>query len=59
MKARVSLKDFINDCLWEQFFASNSAQNSSNLISLKILVTPRPVTLFQIKISAIQLQNKC
>ena len=32
MKTRVCLKYFVNDCLWKQFFATNSPQTPSNLI---------------------------
>ena len=32
MKTRVSLKYFVNDCLWKKFFASNLSQTPSNLI---------------------------
>ena len=46
MKARVSLRHFVNDYLWKQFFASNSSQTPSDLISLTILVTLRPFTQF-------------
>ena len=46
MKTRVSLKYFVNDGLWKQFFASNLAQTLSNVISLTILVTLRPVREF-------------
>ena len=58
MEARVSLRFFVNDCLWKHFFASKSTQTHSNLISLTILVTLRPSTQFQPKIRAIKLQ-KC
>ena len=46
METRVTLKYFVNGGLWKQFFASNSTQTSSNLISLTILVTLRPYTQF-------------
>ena len=39
MKTRVSLKYFVNDCFRKQFFASNSPQTPSNVISSKILGT--------------------
>ena len=59
MKTRVSLKYFVDDCLWKHFFASNSPQIPSNLISLvTILVALKPFTQFQPKIRAIKLQ-KC
>ena len=51
-----SLKYFVNDCLWKQFFASNSPQTPSNLISLTILVTVRPFTQFILKLE--QLSRK-
>ena len=38
VKTRISLKDFVNDCLLKQFFASTSHRTRSNLISLTILV---------------------
>ena len=41
----------------EIFFYSNSPQAPSNLISLTILVFPKPFTLFEDKISAIKLQK--
>ena len=31
MKSRVSLKYFVNDCLWKQIFASNLPTDSLNL----------------------------
>ena len=57
MKTRVSLKYFVNNCLWKQISAFNSPQAPSNLISLTILVTLRPFTQFQPKIRAIKLQK--
>ena len=57
MKTRVSLKYFVSDCIWNAFFDSNLPQTPSNLISLTILVTLRPFTLFQPKIRAIKLQK--
>ena len=57
MKTRVSLKYYVNDCLWKQFFASESRKTTSNLISMTILVTLRPFTKFQLKIRAIKLQK--
>ena len=44
MKTRVSLKYFVDDCLWKylcewMFFNSNSTQITSNLISLTISVS--------------------
>ena len=44
MKTRVSLKYFVNDCLWKHFFSSNSTQTTLNLISLIVFVTLRPFT---------------
>ena len=57
MKTRVSLKYFVNDCLWKHCFASNSPQTPSNLISLIILVTLSSFTQFEPKIRAIKLQK--
>ena len=54
MKTSVSLKYFMNDRLWKHFFASNSPQFPSNLISLTSLVTLSPFTQFQLKIIAIK-----
>ena len=36
MKTVVCLKYFVHDCLWKQFFASNSALVPSNFICLTI-----------------------
>ena len=58
MKTRISLKYFVSDFLWKQFFAPNSTKTHSNLISLTILVTLMPFVQFQPKIRAIKLQ-KC
>ena len=33
METRVSLKHFVNDSFWKQFFACNSHQTPSNLIN--------------------------
>ena len=44
MKTTVSLKYFVNDCLWKHFLKSNSPQTHSISISLTILVTLRPLT---------------
>ena len=49
MKTRVSLKYFVSYCLWKPF-DSNSPETPSNLISLTILVTLRPFTLFNLKL---------
>ena len=57
MKTRVSLKYFVNDCLWKQLFSSNSSQIPPNLISLTILETLRPFTQFSPKIRAIKLKK--
>ena len=46
MKTRVSVKVFVNDCLWKLFFASNSIQTPPNAIFLTILVTLRTFTQF-------------
>ena len=57
MKTRVSLKYFVNDCVWKPLFDSNSTQTRSKLISMTILVTPWPFTLLLPKIRAIKLQK--
>ena len=57
MKTRVSLKYFVNDCLWKHSFASNWPQTPLNLISLRILVTLKPFTQFKTKIRAIKSQK--
>ena len=44
MKTRVSLRYFVNDCLWKHFLSSNSPQTPSNLIYFSILLTVRPFT---------------
>ena len=59
MKTRVSLKYFMNDCLWKHFLASNVPQTPSNLISMTVLITLRSFTQFQPKIRAIKLQKNC
>ena len=58
MKLRISQKDFANDCLWKQLFASNSSQIPSNIVSLKMLLTLRLFTQFWPKIRAIKLQKR-
>ena len=57
MKTRLSLKYFVNDCLWKHFFDSNSPQNPSKLISLTLLGTLRPFTQFCPKVRANKLQK--
>ena len=57
MKTRVSLKYFVNDCLWKHSFAFNLPQILSNLISLKILVTVRPFTKFYLKLEQLSCKN--
>ena len=57
MKTRVSRKYFVDDCVWKQFFASNSPQTPSNLISFTILLALRFFTQFLAKIGAIKLQK--
>ena len=57
MKTGVSLKYFVNDCIWKQFLGSKSPQTSSNLISFTILVTLKPSTQFLPKIRAIKRQK--
>ena len=39
MKTRVSLKYFVNDCHWKQYFVSNAPHTPSKLVSLTTLVT--------------------
>ena len=46
MKTRVSVKYFVNDCLWKYFFVSNLLETPSNLIPLTILATLRSLTQF-------------
>ena len=57
MKTRVSLKYFLNDCQWKQFFASNSPQNPATLFFLKILVTLRSFTQFECTVREIKLKK--
>ena len=38
MKTRVSVKYFVNDCLWKPLFDSYSLQTPSDLISLTVFV---------------------
>ena len=46
IKPRFSLNYFVTDSLWKPFFDYKSPQTSLNLISLTILVTLRPFTMF-------------
>ena len=57
IKTRVCLKFFVNDCLCKQLFASSLPQTPSNLICLTIFVTLRPLTQFQPKIRATNMQK--
>ena len=57
MKTKVSLKYFLNVCLWKLFAASLLPQIPLNLILLTILRTPRPLTHFNPKIRAIKSQK--
>ena len=57
LKTRVCPIYFVHDCLWKQFFASNSPQSTSNLFLWTILVTMRLFTQFQRKIRATKLQK--
>ena len=57
MKTRVSLKYLVKGCLWKTIFDFNSPQTTLNLISLKILVTLRPITVFLLKIRAIKYEK--
>ena len=56
-ETRVSLKYFVNGCLWKHFFASNSPQTSSHSIFVTISVTLSHSTQFEFKIRAIKLQK--
>ena len=56
MKTKVSLRCFVNYCLWKLFFDSNSPHTSSNLICLTFLVTLRPLHRFNLKLE--QLSGK-
>ena len=56
METRINRRCFVNNCLWKQFFASDSTQTPSNLIFMTILVPPRHLPQFQFKISGINLQ---
>ena len=58
MKTRVSLKYFVNYCLWKTFLDFNSPQIPLNLISLTILVTLSPFTLFSPKFREIKWQKR-
>ena len=57
IKNRVTFKYFVSYCLWKHFLDSNLPQTSSNLISLKFLVTLIPFTLFEPKIRAFRSQK--
>ena len=46
MKTRVCLKDFVNDCIWKQFFASDLPQTPLKMVCLTILGTLRSLTRF-------------
>ena len=48
MKARVSLKCFVTDCLWKHIFDFSSSQTPSNLTSMRTLVTLRLINLEQL-----------
>ena len=56
-KTVIRLKNFVNDCPWNHFFASNLPQTTSNTIYFNIFVTLKPFTQFQPKIKAIKLQK--
>ena len=58
MKTRVSLKYFVNNCLWKTFFDCNSPQTPSNVISLIIMVTLRSFTLFNLKLEQLSCKKK-
>ena len=57
MKTRACFKYFIHDCLWEQFFASNSSHAPSNFALMIILVTVNSLTQISSKIRATNLQK--
>ena len=57
MKTTVTLKYFMNKCLWKYAFAFISPQAPPNLISLTILVDPRSFAQIQPKIRAIKLKR--
>ena len=57
MKTRDFLKYFVNGSLCKQFFVFNWPQTSSKLICLTIFVTQRPLTQFQLKIRATNMQK--
>ena len=50
MKARLSVKYFVDDYLRKPLFTSNSTLTPLNLVSLRILVTLRPFTKFYKKL---------
>ena len=54
---RVSIKYFVNVCLWKHFFPFNLSQTTANLIFSKVLVTPRLFALFHSKVRAIKHQK--
>ena len=57
MKTRVSLRYFLNDYLWKHYFASNSTQIPSNLISLTILATQGTLHSFNLKLEQLSSKN--
>ena len=46
MKDGISLRYFVNACLWKRFFDSNSPQTPSNLTYLTILINLKSFTMF-------------
>ena len=56
METKVSLRCFVNYCLWKLFFDSNSPHTPSNLICLTLLVTLTPLHRFNLKLE--QLSSK-
>ena len=54
MKTRVSLKYFVNDCLWKQSLDSILPQIPSNLISLKIFGNSK---YFHLKLEQLSCKN--
>ena len=49
METSYSVRYFVSYCLCKHFFDSNSPQTPSNVISLTILLTLSPFTLFEPK----------
>ena len=58
MKIKVSLKYFINGCLWKHFLASNTPQTTSNLIFLTSLASPGVSQSFDLNLEQLSCE-KC